>query len=124
VNGVAAAAVACDFSIASARADEKDGSARFVLVADWQAPRPESALVEVRLTPGGEGTSVRIDSHSLAEYGMRAPDAEGSGSGCLPCAQAQAKAGLVQYSRGLAMGNMIRAASCLADALSGTPRER
>lgn len=124
MNGVVAAAAACDLSIASSRADEKSRSARIVLVADWLAPRPESALVEVRLDPGPEGTIARTEAHPLAEYGMRAPDAEGSSSGCVPCARAQAKAGLVQYSRGLAMGNMIRATSCLADALTGTPAER
>ena len=123
-NAVAAAASACDLALVSSRADEKTGSARIVLMGDWRVPRPESALVEVRLEPSPDGTAVQIESHALAEYGMKAPDAEGGEGGCTPCAHARGKAGFVQYSRGLAMGNAIRATRCLVEVLEGKSAER
>jgi hypothetical protein len=116
---VAAAAAACDLAFVSSREDEPGRSARLVLLADARAPRPESAVVEVSLLAGEAGTTVKAVGHSLAEYGMRAPDAEGAASGCTPCQQAQAKFGFVQFSRGLATGNAIQAVRCLADALGG-----
>jgi hypothetical protein len=75
--------------------------------------------VEVSLLAGEAGTTVKTVGHSLAEYGMRAPDAEGAAPGCKPCQQAQAKSGFVQYSRGLATSNAILAVRCLAEALKG-----
>jgi len=50
---------------------------------------------------------------------MKPPDAERGDGGCTPCAQTRAKAGLVQFSRGVAMGNAIRVTACIADALEG-----
>ena len=116
---VAAAAAACNLAFVSSREEEPGRSARIVLLADARAARPESAVVEVSLLAGGAGTTVKAVGHPRAEYGMRAPDAEASGSGCTPCQQAQAKFGFVQYSRGLATGNAIQAVRCLADALGG-----
>lgn len=116
---VAAAAAACNLAFVSSREDEPGRSARLVLLADARAPRPESAIVEVSLLAGEAGTTVKAVGRSLAEYGMRAPDAEGAASGCTPCQQAQAKFGFVQYSRGLATGNAIQAVRCLAEAMGG-----
>jgi hypothetical protein len=116
---VAAAAAACNLAFVSSREEEPGRSARLVLLADARAPRPESAVVVVSLLAGEAGTTVKAVGHSLAEYGMRAPDAEGAGSGCTPCQQAQAKFGFVQYSRGLATGNAIQAVRCLAEAMGG-----
>lgn len=116
---IAAAAAACNLALVSSREDEPGRSARLVLLADAHAARPESAVVEVSLLAVETGTTVKAVGHSLAEYGMRAPDAEEVGSGCTPCQQAQAKFGFVQYSRGLATGNAIQAVRCLAEALQG-----
>jgi hypothetical protein len=116
---VAAAAAACNLAFVSSREEEPGRSARLVLLADARAPRPESAMVEVSLLAGEAGTTVKAVGRSLAEYGMRAPDAEGAASGCTPCQQAQANFGFVQFSRGLATGNAIQAVRCLADALQG-----
>lgn len=116
---VAAAAAACNLAFVSSREEEPGRSARIVLLADARAARPESAVVVVSLLAGEAGTTVKAVGHSLAEYGMKAPDAEGAGSGCTPCQQAQAKFGFVQYSRGLATGNAIQAVRCLAEALGG-----
>lgn len=118
-SAVLAAAPGCDLGLVSAASDEKTGSVRIVLLGDWRAPRPESALVEVRLERSPDGTAVKIQADVLAEHGMKAPDAEGGDGGCTPCAQTRAKAGLVQFSRGLALGNAIRATGCIGDALEG-----
>jgi hypothetical protein len=118
-NQVIAAAAACNLAFVSSREDEPGRSARIVLLADAHAARPESSVVEVSLLAGEAGTTVRAVGHPLAEYGMKAPDAEEGGSGCTPCQQAQAKFGFVQYSRGLATGNAIQAVRCLAEALGG-----
>lgn len=116
---VAAAAAACNLALVSSREEEPGRSARIVLLADAHAPRPESAVVEVSLLAGAAGTTVKAVGRPLAEYGMRAPDAEGAASGCTPCQRTQAKFGFVQYSRGLAAGNAIFAVRCLAEALDG-----
>ncbi len=120
---VVAAAAACNLAFVSSREDEPGRSARLVLLADAHAARPESAVVEVSLLAGEAGTTVKAVGHSLAEYGMKAPDAEQTGPGCTPCQQAQAKFGFVQYSRGLATGNAIQAVRCLAEALQGQAPE-
>lgn len=75
--------------------------------------------MEVLLLAGEAGTTVKAVGHSLAESGMRSPDAEGSASGRKPCQEAQAKSGFVQYRPGLATGNAIVAVRCLAEALEG-----
>ncbi|MHB8798548.1 MAG: hypothetical protein ACYDBY_08830 [Thermoanaerobaculia bacterium] len=116
---VAAAAAACNLAFVSSREVEPGRSARIVLLADAHAARPESAVVEVSLLSGEAGTTVKAAGRSLAEYGMRAPDAEGAATGCTPCQLTQAKFGFVQYSRGLATGNAIQAVRCLAEALGG-----
>ncbi len=115
---VAAAATACNLAFVSSREEEGGRAARIVLLADAHAARPESAVVEVSLLAGPVGTTVKAVGRPLAEYGMRAPDAEGA-SGCTPCQITQTKFGFVQYSRGLATGNSIAAVRCLAEALEG-----
>jgi|GEM_PF-1444074 hypothetical protein len=116
---VAAAAATCNLALVSSREVEPGRSARIVLLADAHAARPESTVVEVSLLAGEAGTTVKAVGRSLAEYGMRAPDAEGAASGCTPCQRTQAKFGFVQYSRGLATGNAIQAVRCLVEALGG-----
>lgn len=118
-GGVAAAAAACHLAFVSSHEREPGRSAQIVLLADAHALRPESAVVEVSLLAGEAGTTVKVVGRPLAEYGMKAPDAEQTGPGCTPCQQAQASFGFVQFSRGLATGNAIQAVRCLAEALEG-----
>ncbi|HRY45670.1 MAG TPA: hypothetical protein P5164_17185 [Thermoanaerobaculia bacterium] len=108
-------------SFISSREEEPGRTARIVFLADAHAARPESAVVEVTLLVGPEGTTVKAAARPLAEYGMRAPDAEGTASGCTPCQVTRTKLGFVPYSRGLATGNSIFAVRCLAEALGGQP---
>lgn len=119
VSGVAAAADACHLAFVGSHEREPGRSLQLVLLADARAPRPESAVVEVSLLAGAAGTTVKVAGRPLAEYGMKAPDAEQTGPGCTPCQQAQATFGFVQFSRGLATGNAIQAVRCLAEALEG-----
>jgi hypothetical protein len=103
-----------------ARRDDGAGTAFLVFLEEWQRPRPESALVTVRLEPAADGVSSRFEAHPIAEYGMQPPDIRAGSEGfvCKPCSEARAEISMVKYSRGQAMANAARAVRCLQDALA------
>lgn len=119
VNALLAAAPACGLHLMDARRDEGAGTAFLVFLEEWQSPRPESALVTVRLGPVAGGVSSRFEAHPLAEYGMQAPDIRAGSEGfvCKPCSEARVDLSLVKYSRGQAMANGSRATRCLLEGL-------
>lgn len=118
-SAVLGAAPACGLQLTAARRDGENGPAILVLLDEWQSPKPESALVTVRLEPSPGGTSCHIEAHPLAEYGMSPPDVTAGSEGlvCKPCSEAQNAIAMVKYSRGQAMGNSVRASRCLGEAL-------
>ncbi len=119
-SAVLAAAPDCGLRLLDGREDEASGTATLVLLDEWQSPKPESALVTVRVERAPAGASCRLEAHPLAEYGMRPPDVGAAGGpvACQPCAEARREVPLSQYSRGLALGNAARAVGCLRDALA------
>lgn len=124
VNALLAAAPACGLHLMDARRDESAGTAFLVFLEEWQNPRPESALVTVRLEPVADGVSSRFEAHPLAEYGMQAPDIRAGSEGfvCKPCSEARVEIAMVKYSRGQAMANGSRATHCLLEGLEeGAP---
>jgi hypothetical protein len=124
VNALLSAAPACGLHLMDARRDESPGTAFLVFLEEWQSPRPESALVTVRLEPVAGGVSSRIEAHPLAEYGMQAPDirAGSEGFACKPCSEARAELSMVRYGRGQALANGARATRCLLEGLgAGAP---
>ncbi len=124
VNALLAAAPACGLHLMDARRDEGTGTAFLVFLEEWQSPRPESALVTVRLGQAAGGVSSRFEAHPLAEYGMQAPDIRAGSEGfvCKPCSEARAEIAMVKYSRGQAMANGSRATRCLVEGLgAGAP---
>ncbi len=118
VNQVVAAGACCGLRIVDARQDEAGRTAFVVLLDGASSPLPENALVAVRLESGAEGVTVAYEAHPLAEYGLRPPDlrigVDGAGCSCIGAARLD---GGVRYSRGLAMGNVVRATRCLREAL-------
>lgn len=119
VNALLAAAPACGLHLMDARRDEATGTAFLVFLEEWQSPRPESALVTVRLEPVAGGVSSRFEAHPLAEYGMQAPDIRAGSEGfvCKPCSEARTEIAMVKYSRGQAMANGARTSRCLGSAI-------
>ncbi len=121
VGQVVAAGAGCGLRLVDARKDAAGRSAAVVLLDGASNPRPENTLVAIRLESGAEGVTVAYEAHPLAEYGMRPPDlrigVDGTGCSCIGAARQD---GGVRYSRGLAMGNVVRATRCLREAL-GSP---
>jgi len=122
VDQVVTAGSGCDLRFVDSRRDEAGRAAILVLLDGASSPRPENALVTVRLESDAQGVTVAWEAHPLAEYGMRPPDLRvgGDGPGCSSCTSAARLDGGVRYSRGLAMGNVARATRCLREAL-GAP---
>lgn len=120
VAATAAVAPGCGLKLMDGRRDEKGATALLVFLDEWQSPRPESAVVTVRLRTEGGAAVVEIAARPLADYGMEPPDirAGSEGSGCVPCDALRADTPMVRYSRGLALGNAARASRCLGDALA------
>ena len=119
VSALLAAAPACGLKAVDGRRDEAGTSAVLVFLESAQGPGPESAVVTVRVAAGGDGISLEIEAHPLAEYGMAPPDIRAGSVGfvCAPCAEARTEIATVRYSRGLAVGNAARAVRCLREGL-------
>ena len=119
VNAVVASAPACGLKLVDARRDEAGRAAFLVLLDGAGDPKPENAVVTLRLETDPAGVAATLETQPLAEYGLRPPQVRegGEASACKPCSDARAAFPTYRYSRGLAFGNAARATRCVREAL-------